>query len=313
MTTNNNNVTFGWVMPTAPRGAKEEIEANPNEAVAKHLETIEQHLRVMQPHIDTVWITDHFQFEKTPILEAITTLSYLMGRYEDMRFGNLVLAQSFRNPALTAKMAANLQAMSGGRFILGIGAGWHDEEYRGYGYEFHSAGVRIEQLDEAVQVIRAMWTQSPATFKGKYHSIENAECQPQPDPPIPILIGGSGEKKTLRVVARHADWWSTGFVSPEEYARKQGVLAGHCEAVGRDPNSIVYNYDAGIRIVEDTSEIEKRDAYFVEGTPQMVADELAQFIELGVTHFQLRIMDFPKLDSLQALVEEVIPRLKRET
>ena len=308
----NGEITFGWVMPTAPRGApEEEVQADPNGALREHLKTIEQHIEAMQPHIGTIWITDHFQFGKTPILEAITTLSYLAGRHEGMRFGHLVLAQSFRNPALTAKMAANLQLMTGGRFILGIGAGWHEEEYRGYGYDYPSAGVRIAQLDEAIQVIRAMWTDSPANFEGKYYRIENAEASPRPHPPIPILIGGSGEKKTLRVVAQHANWWSTGFVTAEEYARKQGVLAEHCEAVGRDPKSIVYCYDLGLTIVDDPGEIEKREgAHFVAGTPDMVAEELAQFVKLGVTHFQLRIMDFPKMDTLEAFIEKVLPRLK---
>ncbi|MEO5953773.1 MAG: LLM class flavin-dependent oxidoreductase, partial [Chloroflexia bacterium] len=232
----NDKLTFGWVIYPVPRGQNAEEAATPQSLGRALLQANESYIEAMQPHFNTVWVEDHFQWDNRPALEAITTLTYLAGRHEKLNFGHIVLGQSYRNPALTAKMAANLQLMTGGRFILGIGAGWKEDEYRAYGYPYPSAGERIDQLEEAVQIIRALWTESPANFQGKYYSIENAECQPQPDPAIPLLIAGGGEKKTLRVVAKYADWWNHNFCTAEEFAHKQSVLTGHCRDIGRDPS-----------------------------------------------------------------------------
>jgi alkanesulfonate monooxygenase SsuD/methylene tetrahydromethanopterin reductase-like flavin-dependent oxidoreductase (luciferase family) len=272
----------------------------------------ERYIEALRPHFNTVWVEDHFQWDTKPVLEAVTTLTYLSGRHEGLRWGHIVLGQSYRNPALTAKMAANLQMMTNGNFILGIGAGWKEDEYRAYGYPYPPAGERIDQLEDAVQIIRALWTQSPATYHGKYYSIENAECQPQPDPPSPLLIAGGGEKKTLRVVARYADWWNFNFSGPEEYAKKKSILEGHCREIGRDPSEIVHTYYGFMQFVDDPSRMENRDFHIVAGTPDMVTRELEQFIKLGVKHFQFRIMDFPKMDGLYTFIEKVIPRLKNE-
>jgi alkanesulfonate monooxygenase SsuD/methylene tetrahydromethanopterin reductase-like flavin-dependent oxidoreductase (luciferase family) len=274
------------------------------------MEANERYIEAARPYFNTIWAEDHFQWDKKPVLEAVTTLAYLAARHEGLRFGHIVLGQSYRNPALTAKMAANLQLMTGGRFILGIGAGWKEDEYQAYGYPYPHAGERIDQLDEAVQIIRAMWTQSPATFHGEHYTIENAECQPQPDPPIPLLIAGGGEKKTLRVVAKYADWWNFNFSTPEEFAHKQAILEGHCRDIGRDPAEILHSYYGVVQFVDDPSKLEKRDFHIVGGTPDMVTRELEQFVKLGVRHFQLRIVDFPKMDGLETLVTKVLPRLR---
>jgi alkanesulfonate monooxygenase SsuD/methylene tetrahydromethanopterin reductase-like flavin-dependent oxidoreductase (luciferase family) len=175
--------------------------------------------------------------------------------------------------------------------------------------------VRIAQLEEAVQIIRALWTQSPANFEGKYYRIVNAECVPQPDPPIPIMIGGGGEKRMLRVVARHADWWNHNFCTPEEYAHKQRVLAGHCHEVGRDPHSIVYTYDTMLNITAhpaDAGEPRDKGTYIISGTPDTVTRQLEAFVRLGVRHFQLRFLDFPSTRGLELFAEKVLPRLRAE-
>jgi alkanesulfonate monooxygenase SsuD/methylene tetrahydromethanopterin reductase-like flavin-dependent oxidoreductase (luciferase family) len=306
----NNDVTFGWVIYPVPRGQSEAEMATPTTSGRALMEANERYIEAARPHFDTVWVEDHFQWDKKPVLEAVTTLTYLAARHEGLRFGHIVLGQSYRNPALTAKMAANLQLMTGGRFILGIGAGWKEDEYRAYGYPYPPAGVRIDQLDEAAQIIRAMWTQSPATFHGEHYSIENAECQPQPDPPIPLLIAGGGEKKTLRVVAKYADWWNFNFCTPDEFARKQAALEGHCRDIGRDPAEILHSYYGVVQFVDDPSEIDKRDFHVVGGTPDMVTKELEQFIKLGVKHFQFRIVDFPRMDGLETFVQKVLPKLR---
>jgi alkanesulfonate monooxygenase SsuD/methylene tetrahydromethanopterin reductase-like flavin-dependent oxidoreductase (luciferase family) len=146
----------------------------------------------------------------------------------------------YRNPALLAKMGATLQALSDGRLILGIGAGWRGEEYAAYGYPFPKASVRIQQLEEAVQIIRLMWSETSPSFKGEYFEIAEAYCPPQPNPPPPIMIGGSGEQLMLPLIARRADWWNIGFVDVDTYRRKRDLLHRHAEAAGRDPGDIVH-------------------------------------------------------------------------
>jgi alkanesulfonate monooxygenase SsuD/methylene tetrahydromethanopterin reductase-like flavin-dependent oxidoreductase (luciferase family) len=307
-------LTFGWVISPTPPKTILDATPDPNEAARALMEANERFIRAMRPHFDTVWAEDHFQWGTRPTLEAITTLTYLAARHEGLRFGNIVLGQSYRNPALTAKMAANLQLLTGGNFILGIGAGWKEDEYRAYGYDYPSAGVRISQLEEAVQIIKAMWTESPASFKGEHYQIENAECAPQPNPPIPLFIAGGGEKKTLRVVAKYADWWNFNFSTAEEYAHKLHILEGHCKDIGRDPSEIMLTYYGFVSIVDDPAKAEKREGlHVIAGTPDMVTQELNEFVKLGVRHFQLRFLDFPDTGGLEMFIEKVMPRLKRET
>jgi alkanesulfonate monooxygenase SsuD/methylene tetrahydromethanopterin reductase-like flavin-dependent oxidoreductase (luciferase family) len=306
----NGDITFGWVIYPVPRGLSDEEMATPQSAGRALMQANERYIAAMQPHFDTVWVEDHFQWDNRPVLEAVTTLTYLAGRHEKVKFGHIVLGQSYRNPALTAKMAANLQLMTNGRFILGIGAGWKEDEYRAYGYPYPPAGERIDQLEEAVQVIRAMWADSPANFQGRYYRIENAECQPQPDPPIPLLIAGGGEKTTLRVVARYADWWNHNFCTAEVFAHKQAVLAGHCRDIGRDPSEIVHTYYGFVQFVDDSSEKEQRPFHVIAGTPDDVTRELEEFIRLGVRHFQFRLLDFPSHDGLHTFIDKVLPRLR---
>src|SRR4051812_22026584 len=170
--------------------------------------------------------------DEWPILEGWTTIAYLAAEFPTYTFGNLVLGQSYRNPALLAKMAATLQALTGGRLILGIGAGWQADEYAAYGYLYPNGATRVEQLGEAIDVLRAMWTQSPATFEGRHYQVRNAYCEPRPDPPIRILVGGR-RPKLLRVAAAKADLWS--WDGPiERYGPLVEQLRRACADVGRD-------------------------------------------------------------------------------
>ncbi len=307
-------ITFGWVIRPVPDDMPEEAKSTPTRAGQALMAANEHYIKAMRPHFDTLWISDHFQWAKPTVLEAITTLTYLAARHSGMRIGHLVLGQSYRNPALTAKMAANLQLLTGGKFILGIGAGWKEDEYKAYGYPYPSAGVRIAQLEEAVEIIRAMWTESPATFHGLYYNIEDAECQPQPAPPIPLLIGGSGEQKTLRIVAKYADWWNHNLCSAEEYAHKQQVLAERCREIGRNPGEIVLTYRGLINFTDGTTGNAKGGQnYVIEGTPDAVTRELEEFIKLGVKHFQLSFLDFPGTKWLETFIDKVLPRLRSET
>ena len=198
---------------------------------------------------DSFWVMDHFhQLQMIgapgePMLEGWTTISALAGVTTKIKLGTLVTGIIYRHPSILAKMGATLDVISKGRLFMGIGAGWNEEESLAYGIasSFPSNRERLERLEEAIQIIRKMWTEEPtATFTGKYYQIKNAYCNPKPiqRPSPPILVGGSGEKKTLEIVARYADACNL-FGSPETVKTKLNVLKEHCKKVGRDYDSIL--------------------------------------------------------------------------
>jgi len=273
---------------------------------------------------DSAWVCDHlypwadFVPRETPNLECLSAISYLSALFPRLTFGSIVLCNSFRSPVVVAKMGATLQMLSGGRFILGIGAGWKEDEYRAYGYEFPPHRVRIAQLREAVRVIREMWSRGVSSFKGRFYSVEAAYCYPKPEPMPPILIGGGGERYLLRVVAEEADWWNIPNVSPETYRQKLKALEGHCRAVGRDPEGIVKTLanmvaiaergDEAWRLAEENPFIRRgeEDRYII-GDPEEVTDRIAEYVEMGVEHFILRFIDFPGVEGARLFAERVMP------
>src|SRR5437016_7808694 len=196
------------------------------------LNKVDEGFKIIDGHFDSGWFTDHLQYDANPVLEGWTTLTYFMGLYPHLNFGHTVLSQSFRNPALLAKMGATLQYVSQGRFILGMGTGWKEDEYQAYGYNFPSARVRIEQLEEALQIIKALWHQEQVTFQGKHYQVANAYCEPKPDPYPIILVGGS-KSRILRVVARHADWWNVSWTGISSYRPQVQECEQACDEVGR--------------------------------------------------------------------------------
>ena len=249
------------------------------------LEQISNALSRIEGAIDSVWFIDHFA-----VLECWTLTSYLAATFPNLDVGTIVLRQSCRNPALVAKMAATLQLLTGGRFILGIGAGGLEAEYLAYGYEFPRLSVRIRQLEEAVQIIRRMWTETPASFQGEYYQIENAYCEPMPEPQIPIMIGAKGEQLSLKVVAKHADWWNADWCDPPTYARKLDVLRQHCKTVGRDCDSIVKTWNGKFSIAETEAEAQHlaedwQGRVNGVGTPEQVAG-LELFAEKVIPQFR---------------------------
>ena len=252
-------------------------------------------------------------------LECMTAISYFAAAYPHLVFGPIVLCQSYRNPALVAKMGATLQQLTKGRFVLGMGAGWYEPDYDAYGYKFPAVpSVRLAQMEEAIQVIYKMWKESPATFEGKYYQVKNAYCEPTPNPVPPLLIGAGGEKIALRLVAKYADWWNYCDTA-SVYAHKLEVLKSHCEAIGRDFNEIVKTWD-GLQItiaeteseawrIYENSKFRRRGA--IVGTPWQVAEKLKEYIDLGVTILFLRFDDFPDLSGIKMFTEEVTPMLKQ--
>lgn len=286
---------------------------------------IMNYLATFEGRYPSVWMADHFipwhtnVDNMTDTLECWTGLTYLAGKFEQYDFGPIVLCQSYRNPALLAKMAATFQVMSNGRLILAIGAGWKEDEYLSYGYDFPSTPSRIHQMGEAVQIIKKMWTEPKATFHGKHYHIDDAICQPKPDPVPPIMIGGGGKKLTMRYVAQYADWWNFPGGTPEFYAELLAALRRHCEDVGRDYNEIVKTWVNQCVAVANTQsaalEVAQASPLYdpetsIVGTVDQVATQLRRFSDLGVQYFIFRFADFPKTDMAELFVREVVPRFR---
>jgi alkanesulfonate monooxygenase SsuD/methylene tetrahydromethanopterin reductase-like flavin-dependent oxidoreductase (luciferase family) len=275
-------------------------------------------LDLVTGHFDSAWIIDHLQFGDAGVLEGFTTLAYVAALHPQLKFGHTVLCQSFRNPALLAKMGATLQFLSGGRFILGLGAGWHEEEYRAYGYDFPPDGVRVEQLEEALQIIKAMWTEAKVTFEGKYYRVIEARCEPKPDP-IPAVMVGAFRPKMLRLTAKYADWWNVSSTGVAGYRRMVEMFERACAEVGRDPATVRRLWVRGCTCAPTREEAEvlagdrfniddDQDFGFV-GTPQQIIEQMRAFMDLGVDYFMLDCGGFPKLTTLELLISEVLPAL----
>jgi alkanesulfonate monooxygenase SsuD/methylene tetrahydromethanopterin reductase-like flavin-dependent oxidoreductase (luciferase family) len=301
---------FGIVMRATSRGGTLSDLAATNARI----------LAACAQHDLTAWVVDHLQFDSVPVLESFALLAHSAGRQPGVRFGTLVVGQSFRNPALTAKIATSLQFLTGGNFILGIGAGWQEAEYRAYGYDYPPPSVRIAQLDEAVQVIRALWTDAPATFTGAHFSVSEAYCEPRPQPAPVLMIGGAGERHTLRVVARYADWWNADYYTPSEYARKLDILRGYCAEIGRDPDSIAPTYYAAVKLTRTADDqagnmpfSHRSDITAVSGSPDDVTRQLEEFAALGVRHMQISFLDFPDPTGFDLFLNAVLPRFGRLT
>jgi alkanesulfonate monooxygenase SsuD/methylene tetrahydromethanopterin reductase-like flavin-dependent oxidoreductase (luciferase family) len=267
---------------------------------------------------DSLWMPDHVQYGSHRVAEGWTLLVWALARYPDKFVGHEVLCNSFRNPAHTAKMVATAQALSGGRTILGIGAGWNEEEYRAYGWPFPSTRVRIAQLAEAIELIRRLWEDGPATYEGEHYRIAEAHCTPTPFPIPPIMVGGHGERYLLRVVARHADWWNYGYRDHALYAHKQEVLKAHCREVGRHYDGIVQVVRVGILIAETEDEVKRleREPYVrpradipVAGTPEQVTETLQRIIEQGADRLTVNFADAPRPDGTLLFAERVLPYL----
>jgi alkanesulfonate monooxygenase SsuD/methylene tetrahydromethanopterin reductase-like flavin-dependent oxidoreductase (luciferase family) len=304
---------FGWHIHSFPTDGS---------SAADFVEQITAVLRELPDVFDSAWMDDHFwpwaswQAPETPYLECATTLAYLAGAFPNLKYGSSVFCQSYRHPGLLAKMVATLQTLTKGNMIFGIGAGWMEREYRAFHIDFPAPAVRLAQLEETLKIVKLLWTQTPATYAGKYYSITNAYCEPKPDPIPPILIGGGGEQLTLKLVAKHADMWNIPGRSLENYAHKLDVLRCHCDAVGRDYNSIVKTWSAECVAVGETEADAKRileatpyNNNPIGGTPAQVAEQLQRFVDLGVEYLIVRAVDFPNPRGIKLFAEEVVPLL----
>jgi F420-dependent oxidoreductase-like protein len=227
---------------------------------------------------DSVWVMDHlYQIEmvgpkEDPMLESYTLLAALAARTERVGLGTMVTGVTYRNPALLAKIVTTLDVISSGRAILGIGAAWNDDEHAGYGFDFPSVKERMDRLEEALQIIRAMFTEPAPTFEGRYYRVKQVLNNPKPiRGSVPILIGGSGEKRTLRLVAQYGDACNL-FGDPDTVRHKIEVLERHCADVGRDPAEITKTALLTVK-VDDQARLKQRVAeYLAVGIDGMVVN-----------------------------------------
>lgn len=270
---------------------------------------------------DSAWLMDHFTGRpNTAVFECWTTLSALSRDTSRIHLGSFFLCNSYRNPALVAKMAATLDTISEGRLELGLGAGWKEDEYRAYGYQFGSAAERIRRLGEAAEIIKMMWSGKPVTFEGKYYHVVEAVCAvPVRTGGPPLWIGGGGEELTLRVVAKYADAcnFSGQSTSLQTFQKKLTILERHCQSVGRRSDDIVKSVTLELVLGENEREAHQREREaprslasgdrFV-GTPSDCITLLERFIELGASYFMLHIEDL--LSSFDLFMKEVMPSFR---
>jgi len=289
------DLKFGWLSPVIGNRWSDD-----QPIVVYQAEHI---LPTVVEHFDSLWIADHFYGfdERTdPFLEAWTTLTWLAGKFDDIELCHHVLGHGYRPPALTAKMAATLQVLSGNRFILGIGAGWRGDEYEAYGYDFPKPSVRFGQLEELIQICRLMWTEDHPSFQGQHFTINDASAPPRPTKVPPICIGASGEKIGLPLVGRQADMWNGQMLDIEEWLRKRDIVHASAEAAGRDPADIVLSTTIERGLPESDEDSEKW------------VSSLAKRAGLGLGHFVLDFGHPRSTEPIERFAEQVLRPLRSQ-
>jgi len=292
--------------------------------------------RVESLGLDSLWRSDHFfslsGHPERPALECWTSLTALAQRTQRIRFGPLVSPMTFRHPALLARMAAAVDGLSDGRLVLGVGAGWNEAEHAAFGISLPPLKERFDRLEEGIAVIKALWTGGPVDLDGRYYPLHHASAFPRPvqQPAPPLLIGGDGEVRLLRIVAEHADEWNSHAPGPEAYRAKRARLEEHCRAVGRDPNAIHRSWMGGILIGRDHNEVAEKGRWFhsflslggvppeavpaalrqrnwLVGTPDEVATQLGAWAAVGIERVMFQWYQLDDLDGL-SLVARLAPR-----
>ena len=294
---------------------------------------------------DSFWVMDHFHQisvvgkPEEPMLESWTTISVLAGITARIKLGTLVTGVIYRYPSILAKIAATLDVLSKGRLFLGIGASWNEEESLAYGIgentnnsgnnnetspiSFPSNKERLLRLEEALQIIRKMWTEEPsASFKGKYYQIHNAYCNPKPiqKPTPPILVGGSGEKRTLKIVAKYADACNL-FGSAETVRKKLDILKTHCRNVNRDYDSILKT-KLGVVVIDNDGLMAKKKVqqafigmpeaqlreFAIYGTPDDVLKQIKEFEDVGIQYLIVDLEPQREIEAVEVFADEIIKR-----
>jgi alkanesulfonate monooxygenase SsuD/methylene tetrahydromethanopterin reductase-like flavin-dependent oxidoreductase (luciferase family) len=278
---------------------------------------------------DSLWVNDHLYgvpVPTVPIFEGWTLLTAVGAITSRVELGTLVSPPGFRNPALHAKMAATLDQITGGRVIVGLGTGWFESEFVGYGYPFPPVKVRLAQLREAVCLMKQMWERPGSTFVGEHFRTESIVCEPAPVRRPPVLIGGGGERVLLRLAAEHADIWNNLAVNQGELGRKVARLREHCEAVGRDPDEVAISQQTVVVIGENDAEARARlekanriygghlgdiERHGIWGSPAQVVQRIERHVREGCRHFVMEFFGRDTREPARLFAAEVMPAFRR--
>lgn len=262
---------------------------------------------------DSLWAMDHFMWginEAGSVFEAWTLLTALATETKSIKLGPLVACNSFRNPTLTAKIAATLDVISKGRLIFAYGAGWKDIEYRAYGFPFEDPVTRVKKMKEGITLIKKLWTEERISFKGEFYEANNAVCKPKPmqKPHPPIMIGGGGEKYTLKIAAEIGDIWDRWGASIEEYRRKVNILQEHCDNIGRSMDDIELSWSGPFLIGKDKEQLNNKIRQYggergILCTYDNCINILQEFIDLGCQQFIFVVSGFN--DEKETFMDEI--------
>jgi F420-dependent oxidoreductase-like protein len=278
---------------------------------------------------DSCWLYDHFLYEggysghpfSEPAMEVFTTLGAIAAATSRVKLGQLVLGMPYRNPALMTKMATTLDLISQGRTILGIGAGWHKREYEAYGFgDFPEIPDRMKRFEDGIKVILKLWTENPASHEGPFYRLLEVKDNPKPvqRPHPPIMIGGSGEKVTLRLVAQYAQFCNIGG-DVETVERRFGILREHCDRLGKPYDQITRSIYQTVLIGKDEAEVAKKREQYADyiprqgamiGTPEQLIEQFGAYAKVGCQYAIFRMPDWNTVDSVRLFDERVIPALK---
>jgi F420-dependent oxidoreductase-like protein len=276
---------------------------------------------------DGMWLADHMWArgaEHLDFLDGWTAVTALGGATERLRLGVLVTCKSYRNPGILAKIVVTADHTSGGRIELGLGAGWMDEEYRAYGFEFPPMGTRLAQLEESLAILTRLFTEQRTSFDGAHYRFDDAPFMPKPvQDPLPITLGGSGPRVFMRLVARYAARWNCPMPAVPRMREQLDALGEHCARIGRDPGEIVVSEQTCVVLGRDDAHYASKlrlakklvggwvdlDTMAVHGTPEKVADGLRAKMRAGVSDFTIVFGDLGTRETLELFMAEVAPRL----
>jgi len=278
---------------------------------------------------DSAWVCDHVYGvpnPRIPIMEAWSLLTAVGAITEKLELGTLVTPPFFRNPAMLAKQVATIDQIAGGRVIMGLGAGWFQPEFEAYGNPFPPLGARMRGLDEYIQILRGLWQEETTTFDGEHFQVKEALCEPKPPRRVPILVGGTGEKVLMGIVARHADIWNNMAIAQSQLGQKVEALHKRCDEVGRDPAEIRISQQCVV-IIEETEEAAKAslakagkvygghmgadlEEHGIWGTPERVAECIDRHRALGCTGFLMEFFGRDTRVPARIFAEQVIPLLE---
>lgn len=299
-------IDFGLVLPAGPQKG----------AIRAWLDELDTLLPDLENDFKSLWMTDHFFWDDEPTYEAWTVIAFAAARYPQFEIGPVVLGQSYRNPALLAKMGATLQTLTGGRFVMAIGAGWKEDEYHAYGYPFPSPKVRVEQLEDTLEIVKRMWTEpGRVSYQGKHYHIKNAYCEPKPDP-LPLIHVGGGGNKTMMLAARYADWWSIPDANATAYGERASLLKQHCETIGRDPSTMRLTWFGRLAVGKTTEDaLSLSDGKWTVdralcGTPEQVVEQMQALVALGVDYFFVEVLGLSDPAIKAMVLEDVLPKVR---